>query len=98
MLALRIIFPKNFPITIKKISRNTSLKVKETLYSNFKEKKIDILIGTHALFNENLSFNNVGLLVVDEEHRFGAKQKNLIKNPDSMVKLNFQTIMSQQKH
>ena len=71
---------KNFPITIKKISRNTSLKVKETLYSNFKEKKIDILIGTHALFNENLSFNNVGLLVVDEEHRFGAKQKNLIKN------------------
>ncbi|RPG78535.1 MAG: DEAD/DEAH box helicase, partial [Crocinitomicaceae bacterium TMED135] len=71
---------KNFPITIKKLSRNTSLKVKETLYSNFKEKKIDILIGTHALFNENLSFNNVGLLVVDEEHRFGAKQKNLIKN------------------
>ena len=50
---------KNFPITIKKLSRNTSLKVKETLYSNFKEKKIDILIGTHALFNENLSFNNL---------------------------------------
>jgi transcription-repair coupling factor (superfamily II helicase) len=71
---------KNFPITIKKLSRNTSLKAKETSYSNFKEKKIDILIGTHALFNENLSFNNVGLLVVDEEHRFGAKQKNLIKN------------------
>ena len=71
---------KNFPITIKKLSRNTSLKAKETLYKNFKEKKIDILIGTHALFNENLSFNNVGLLVVDEEHRFGAKQKNLIKN------------------
>ena len=71
---------ENFPITIKKLSRNTSLKAKETLYKNFKEKKIDILIGTHALFNENLSFNNVGLLVVDEEHRFGAKQKNLIKN------------------
>ena len=71
---------KNFPITIKKLSRNTSFKAKETLYKNFKEKKIDILIGTHALFNESLSFNNVGLLVVDEEHRFGAKQKNLIKN------------------
>ena len=71
---------KNFPITIKKLSRNTSLKAKRSLYSDFKEKKIDILIGTHALFNENLSFNNVGLLVVDEEHRFGAKQKNLIKN------------------
>jgi len=71
---------KNFPITIDKLSRNTSLKVKEKLYKDFKDKKIDILIGTHALFNENLSFENVGLLVVDEEHRFGAKQKNLIKN------------------
>ena len=38
------------------------------------------MIGTHALFNDDLSFDNVGLLVVDEEHRFGAKQKNLIKN------------------
>ena len=71
---------KNFPITIDKLSRNTSLKAKEKLYKDFKDKKIDILIGTHALFNEDLSFENVGLLVVDEEHRFGAKQKNLIKN------------------
>ena len=71
---------KNFPITIEKLSRNTSLKAKEKLYKDFKDKKIDILIGTHALFNDDLSFDNVGLLVVDEEHRFGAKQKNLIKN------------------
>ena len=71
---------KNFAITITKLSRNTSLKTKEKIYNDFSEKKIDILIGTHALFNENLSFNNVGLLIVDEEHRFGAKQKNLIKN------------------
>ncbi len=71
---------KNFPITIEKLSRNISLKAKEKLYKDFKDKKIDILIGTHALFNDDLSFDNVGLLVVDEEHRFGAKQKNLIKN------------------
>ena len=71
---------KNFPITIEKLSRNTGLKNKQALYQDFNNKKIDILIGTHALFNENLSFTNVGLIVVDEEHRFGAKQKNLIKN------------------
>ena len=71
---------KEFPLTIKKLSRNTSKKDKEKLYDNFNNKRIDILIGTHALFNESLSFENVGLIVVDEEHRFGAKQKNLIKN------------------
>ena len=71
---------KNFPVTIKKLSRNTNNINKQQLYKDFNDKKIDILIGTHALFNENLSFLNVGLLVVDEEHRFGAKQKNLIKN------------------
>ncbi len=71
---------KNFPVTIEKLSRNTGLKNKQSLYQDFNDRKIDILIGTHALFNENLSFENVGLIVVDEEHRFGAKQKNLIKN------------------
>tara|TARA_B100001057_G_scaffold40223_1_gene36147 strand:- start:14054 stop:17044 length:2991 start_codon:yes stop_codon:yes gene_type:complete len=71
---------KNFPVTIEKLSRNTGLKNKQFLYQDFNDRKIDILIGTHALFNENLSFENVGLIVVDEEHRFGAKQKNLIKN------------------
>ena len=71
---------RNFPVTIKKLSRNTSIKEKQKLYDDFNNKKIDLLIGTHALFNENLSFENVGLIVVDEEHRFGAKQKNLIKH------------------
>ena len=41
---------RNFPVTIKKLSRNTSIKEKQKLYDDFNNKKIDLLIGTHALF------------------------------------------------
>ena len=71
---------KKFPLTIARLSRNTTLKNKNKLYDAFNNKKIDILIGTHSLFNEKLLFQNVGLMIVDEEHKFGAKQKNFIKN------------------
>ena len=71
---------KTFPINIEKLSRQSSLKNKTTTIANFNNKKIDILIGTHALLNANINFDELGLLIIDEEHRFGTKQKEFINS------------------
>ncbi|MDB4850552.1 transcription-repair coupling factor [Gammaproteobacteria bacterium] len=73
----------NFPVNIDLLTRHTSPKNKINIYDNFKHGKIDILIGTHALLNNDITLDNVGLLVIDEEHRFGIKQKEIIKSRQS---------------
>jgi transcription-repair coupling factor (superfamily II helicase) len=65
------------------LTRHTSSKNKIKIYNDFKHGKIDILIGTHALLNNDISLDNLGLLVIDEEHRFGIKQKDIIKSRQS---------------
>ena len=64
-------------------------KQKGILLEKLKNGEIDILIGTHALLQENVEFKNVGLIVTDEQHRFGVKQRSVIagkgKNPDVLV-------------
>ena len=73
----------NFPINIELLTRHTSQKNKLKIYEDFKNKKIDILIGTHTLLNSEIHLDNLGLLVIDEEHRFGTKQKEIIKSRQS---------------
>ena len=73
----------NFPVNIELLTRHTSSKNKIKIYNDFKHGKIDILIGTHALLNNDISLDNLGLLVIDEEHRFGIKQKDIIKSRQS---------------
>ena len=64
-------------------------KNKENILERLKQGKIDILIGTHAMLEENVEFNNLGLVVTDEQHRFGVKQRTKIaekgQNPDVLV-------------
>ena len=64
-------------------------KKKEEILEKLKNGEIDVLIGTHALLEENVVFKNLGLVVTDEQHRFGVRQRATIsqkgKNPDVLV-------------
>ena len=64
-------------------------KKKEDILRRLEAGEIDILIGTHALLEENVVFKNLGLVVTDEQHRFGVRQRNIITqkgdNPDVLV-------------
>ncbi len=64
-------------------------KKKEEILQKLENGEIDILIGTHALLEENVKFKNLGLVVTDEQHRFGVRQRGVIaskgENPDVLV-------------
>ena len=66
-----------------------SKKKKEDMLARLENGEIDILIGTHAILEENVKFKNLGLVVTDEQHRFGVRQRSTIvekgKNPDVLV-------------
>ena len=67
-------------INISVLSRNISIKEKKDLLAGLASGEIDIVIGTHALLQGNIKFNDLGLLIIDEEHRFGVRQKEKIKS------------------
>lgn len=69
----------NFPIKIDMISRFRSKKEQDTILEKLEHGQIDILIGTHKLLQENVKFKSLGLLIIDEEHRFGVRQKEAFK-------------------
>ncbi len=69
----------NWPVNIEVMSRFKSAKEQKTAMEALAEGKIDIIIGTHKLLSEDIRFKDLGLLVVDEEHRFGVRQKEKIK-------------------
>lgn len=70
---------QGFPIQIESISRFKTKKTQSETLKALSEGKIDILIGTHRLLSKDVSWNKLGLLIVDEEHRFGVDHKEKIK-------------------
>ncbi len=70
---------KEFPVTVDYINRFKSAKEKKDTLQKLKEGKIDILIGTHGIIGKDVKFKDLGLLVVDEEQKFGVAHKEKIK-------------------
>ncbi len=70
---------KNFPVRVEMLSRFTKPGERKKIIADLKTGKVDIVIGTHTLLSPHIEFKDLGLLVIDEEHKFGVKQKEKIK-------------------
>lgn len=69
----------DFPVTVEMLSRFRTPKEQKEIIKKLKEGRIDIVIGTHRLLSEDIKFKDLGLLIVDEEQRFGVAHKERIK-------------------
>ncbi len=71
---------KNFPVTVEVLSRFRSAKDLKNVAVSVREGTTDIVIGTHRLLSKDIQFKDLGLLVIDEEQRFGVKHKERLKH------------------
>ena len=71
---------KDTDVRVELLTGSVNKKVKKDIYSELKNGDIDIIIGTHALIQEEVEYSNLGLVVTDEQHRFGVNQRANLKN------------------
>ena len=71
---------KDFPLKLQLLTGSITPKNKELIKQQLKDGDVDIIIGTHALIEENVEFKNLGMIVTDEQHRFGVMQRNRFSN------------------
>ena len=69
-----------WPFEIEVMSRFVSGKAQKSIIERIAEGKVDIVVGTHKLLSSELKFNDLGLVIIDEEHRFGVRQKEKLKS------------------
>lgn len=70
----------NYPLIIDMLSRFKSAKESAEIVDRLKNGRMDIVIGTHKLLGNKISFNNLGLVIIDEEHKFGVKHKEKLRS------------------
>ncbi len=75
----------DFPVKVDYLSRARSAKEQKQILSELKEGKIDIIIGTHRLTGKDIRFNDLGLLIIDEEQKFGVSTKEKLKQLKSNI-------------
>ncbi len=71
---------KDFPVTVDYVNRFKSSKEKKLTLQKLEEGKIDIIVGTHAILGKDVKFKDLGLLIIDEEQKFGVAHKEKIKS------------------
>ena len=71
---------KDFPVTVDYINRFKSSKEKKETLKKLEEGKIDIIIGTHALLGKDVKFKDLGMMIIDEEQKFGVASKEKLKH------------------
>jgi ATP-dependent DNA helicase RecG len=80
---------KEFDISVKLLSSQVKKKEKDVIKDKLKNHDIDILIGTHALIQEDIDFKKLGLIIIDEQHKFGVIQRQRLyekaANPDLLI-------------
>ncbi|MCG2793489.1 MAG: transcription-repair coupling factor [Weeksellaceae bacterium] len=76
---------KDFPVNISYLNRFRTAKQRSETIAGLKDGKIDIVIGTHQLASEKVKFKNLGLLIIDEEHKFGVSVKDKLKTMKTNV-------------
>lgn len=76
--AIKLFKDTDFKIGL--LTGKMSLKEKKEIYQKLENKEIDLLIGTHALISDKVIWNNLGLVITDEQHRFGVNQRLALKN------------------
>jgi len=76
---------KDFPVVVDYVNRFKSARQRKETYKKLEEGKVDIIIGTHALLGKDVKFKDLGLLVVDEEQKFGVGHKEKIKTIKTSV-------------
>ena len=79
----------DFNFNIQLLTGSLKKSVREKIEKNIEKGEIDLIIGTHALFQESIDYDNPGLVVIDEQHRFGVEQRHSLKekgdNPDLLI-------------
>lgn len=78
----------DFPVKVEYLSRARSSKEQKAILNELKEGKIDIIIGTHRLVGKDVTFHNLGLLIIDEEQKFGVSTKEKLRQ----MKVNIDTL------
>ena len=76
---------KDFPIKVEILNRFKTKKYQDEVIKKLKLGEVDVVIGTHRLLSKDVEFKDIGLLIIDEEHRFGVKAKEKIKEYKSNI-------------